>query len=118
VFVLFQVFNEINARKLKISESNVFEHFFNNPLFLVILIATIIIQLTMIKYGGKSMKTVELTFNENLLCLVLGSSSLVYGLLTKTLLPDNLIVCQYGVEFGSWSFYWKQPPAEGEETHE
>ena len=116
--MLFQVFNEINARKLKISESNVFENFFNNPLFLVILIATIIIQLTMIKYGGKSMKTVELTFNENLLCLVLGSSSLVYGLLTKALLPDNLIVCQYGVEFGSWSFYWKQPPAVGEEEHE
>jgi Ca2+ transporting ATPase len=116
--VLLQVFNEINARKLKISEVNVFEHFFNNPLFLVILIATIIIQLTMVKYGGKSMKTVELTFNENLLCLVLGSSSLVYGLLTKTILPDNIIVCKYGVEFGSWSFYWKQPSAEDHRQHE
>jgi hypothetical protein len=51
----------------------------------------------MIKYGGKSMKTVELTFHENLLCVVLGSSSLIYGLLTKALLPENLIVCPYGV---------------------
>jgi Ca2+ transporting ATPase len=109
---LLQVFNEINARKLKITESNVFEHFFNNPLFLVILIATIIIQLTMIKYGGKSMKTVELSFNENLLCIVLGSSSLVYGLLTKVVLPDNLIVCPYGVEFGTFKYYWKQQPVE------
>ena len=62
------------------------------------------------------MKTVELTFHENLLCLVLGSSSLVWGLLTKTLLPNNLIVCQYGVEFGTWTWYWKQPPAEGEQA--
>jgi Ca2+ transporting ATPase len=84
---LFQVFNEINARKLKASEVNVFEHFFNNPLFLIILVATIIIQLTMVKYGGKSMKTVELSFHENVLCVILGSSSLVYGLLIKSILP-------------------------------
>ena len=52
------MFNEINARKLKANEFNVFQDFFNNPLFLIILVATIIIQLTMVKYGGKSMKTV------------------------------------------------------------
>ncbi|MFM7853283.1 MAG: cation transporting ATPase C-terminal domain-containing protein [Flammeovirgaceae bacterium] len=58
VFVLLQVFNEINARKLKSDEVNVFENFFNNKLFLVIVVSTIIIQLTMVKYGGKSLKTV------------------------------------------------------------
>lgn len=84
---MFQVFNEINARKLKASEVNVFENFFNNPLFLIILVATIIIQLTMVKYGGKSMKTVELSFHENVLCVILGSSSMVYGLLIKSVLP-------------------------------
>jgi len=52
VFVLLQVFNEINARKLKAEEFNVFENFFNNKLFLVIVVCTIIIQLTMVKYGG------------------------------------------------------------------
>lgn len=116
---MLQIFNEINARKLKATEANVFEHFFNNPLFLIILIATIIIQLTMIKFGGKSMKTVELSLSENLLCVVLGSSSLVYGLLIKIILPENLIICLYGVEFGSFKFYWKQPPTEnGENTKE
>jgi hypothetical protein len=34
----------------------------NNPLFLIIIVSTIVIQLTMIKYGGKSLKTVELSF--------------------------------------------------------
>jgi hypothetical protein len=105
-----QVFNEINARKLKPEETNVFENFFNNPLFLIILISTIIIQLTMVKYGGKSMKTVELTFNENLFCLLLGSTSLLSGLLIKLVLPANLIISRYGVEFGNFKKYWAEVP--------
>ena len=100
VFVLMQVFNEINARKLKSDEYNVFEDFFNNKLFLVILVATIIIQLTMVKYGGKSLKTVELSFKENLLCLLLGSTSLLSGLLLKVILPHHFILSLYGVELG------------------
>ena len=47
-----QVFNEINARKLKSSELNVFENFFNNPLFIIILIATIAIQIACVEFGG------------------------------------------------------------------
>ena len=111
-----QVFNEINARKLKPHEYNVFENFFNNKLFLIILIGTIIIQLTMVKYGGKSLKTVELSFKENLLCLLLGSTSLLSGLMLKVVLPHHFIVSLYGIELGeSFKFYWKQPPADAEE---
>lgn len=116
MFVLLQVFNEINARKLKAEEANIFENFFNNKLFLVIVVSTIIIQLTMVKYGGESLKTVELSFKENLLCLLLGSTSLLTCLLSKTILPNHLIVCLYGVEIGeNFKFYWKQPPAEEKE---
>jgi Ca2+ transporting ATPase len=97
VFVLLQIFNEINARKLKPTEYNVFENFFNNPMFLIIVVGTIIIQLTMVKYGGKSMKTVELSFAENLFCIVLGSFSLWGGLFVRVCLPANLIICLYGV---------------------
>lgn len=114
VFVLMQVFNEINARKLKSEEYNVFEDFFNNKLFLIIVVSTIIIQLTMIKYGGKSMKTVELSFKENLLCLLLGSTSLLSCLAFKILLPKHMIICQYGIELNSFKYYWKQPPTEDE----
>ena len=38
-----QVFNEINCRKLLNSQINVFEGFFNNGLFLFIIITTIIV---------------------------------------------------------------------------
>lgn len=52
VFVLLQVFNEINARKLKSTELNVFKNFFNNPLFLVILVVTVAIQMLCVEFGG------------------------------------------------------------------
>ena len=82
----------------------------------MIIVGTIIIQLTMIKYGGRSLKTVELSFKENLLCLLLGSTSLLSGLAFKLLLPHHLIVSLQGVEFGSFQFYWgKKPEAEKEE---
>jgi len=43
------------------------------------------------------MKTVELSFHENLLCLLLGSSTLLSGLLIKLVLPHNLIISRYGI---------------------
>lgn len=106
--MLLQIFNEINARKLKHSEANVFENFLNNPLFLIILVSTIVIQLTMVKYGGKSLKTVELSFKENLLCIILGTFSLIAGLLIKTFLPENLIISVKGVEVGKYGYYWSK----------
>lgn len=68
----------------------------------------------MVKYGGKSMKTVELTTLENLLCIVLGSSSLIYGLFIKLILPENLIICPYGIEVGTFKYYWKAIPSQDE----
>ena len=115
VFVLLQIFNEINARKLKHTEVNVFENFFNNPMFLIIIVSTIIIQLTMIKYGGKSMKTVELSFNENVLCLLLGSISLLSGLFVKLVFPENLIICLQGIEIGEFKYYWAKVTEEKED---
>lgn len=115
VFVLLQIFNEINARKLKPSELNVFENFFNNPMFLIIVVGTIVIQLTMVKYGGKSMKTVELSFAENLFCIILGTLSLWSGLAIKLFLPENLIICLQGVEFGNFKYYWAKVPVDDKE---
>ena len=62
----------------------------------------------MVKYGGKSLQTVELSFKENLLCLVLGSTSLLSCLAFKVILPDNLVICPQGVEFGSFKYYWSK----------
>jgi len=106
VFVLLQLFNMVNARKLQQHETNVFKHFFNNPLFIGILVATFIVQFSLMALGGAAIRTVPLSFYENLLCFVLGSMSLFASFLFKLLLPHNIQVSLKGIEFGGFKFYW------------
>ncbi len=86
-FVFMQVFNEINARKLGKKEYNIFHGFFNNFLFLGIIVATIIIQVLLVQYGGQPMRTAPLTNNEHILCIVIGLFSMVQGVIVKAILP-------------------------------
>lgn len=86
-FVFMQIFNEINARKLGEKEYNVFEGFFNNFLFLGIILGTCGIQYMMVQIGGASMRTTPLSLEQHLICLGIGMFSLVQGVLIKLLLP-------------------------------
>jgi hypothetical protein len=72
-----QVFNEINARKLGEKEFNIFHGFFNNILFLCIIIGTIVVQYFLVQYGGVPIRTVPLTPSQHLLCLGIGMFSFV-----------------------------------------
>jgi len=95
IFVLLQVFNQINCRKLKKDEYNVFQGFFNNWLFLIVEIFTIIIQFIIVQLGGSFTKTSPLSLEQHLICLAFGASSLVIGLVLK-LIPEsvfNKITC-------------------------
>jgi Ca2+ transporting ATPase len=65
-FVMMQVFNEINARKLGEYEYNVFEGFFNNKMFLFIEILTIAVQIGLVEVGGEAVKTSHLTPQQHL----------------------------------------------------
>lgn len=56
IFVYMQVFNEINARKLKKEEKNVFKGFFNNPMFIAVIFITIIVQMSITTYGGRAVR--------------------------------------------------------------
>lgn len=85
-----QVFNEINARKLKSSEINVFKNFFNNPLFFVILILTIVIQYACVEFGGFSLRTVPLTLHDHGICMLLGLLPLVAAPIFKIIVPTSL----------------------------
>jgi Ca2+ transporting ATPase len=89
-FVLLQVFNEINARKLKSTEINVFKHFFNNPLFFVILVLTLVIQFACVEFGGQSLRTVPLSHEEHAYCLILGVLPLIAAPIFKILVPASL----------------------------
>lgn len=88
-FVFMQVFNEINARKIKSTEYNVFEGFFNNFLFLLIEIITITVQIAFIHFGGRALKVTRLSVNQHLICALIGLFSLVVGFICK-LLPKRL----------------------------
>jgi hypothetical protein len=48
-YVMLQIFNEINARKLLASEVNPFADFFNNKFFLIILIISVIVQIALVQ---------------------------------------------------------------------
>jgi Ca2+ transporting ATPase len=47
-FVFMQVFNQINSRKLGENEFNVFENFFNNSLFIGIMLVTVFVQILLV----------------------------------------------------------------------
>mmetsp|Transcript_15528 Transcript_15528/g.25579 ORF Transcript_15528/g.25579 Transcript_15528/m.25579 type:complete len:1046 (-) Transcript_15528:613-3750(-) len=80
-FVLCQVFNEINSRK--ITEFNVFKGLFTNWLFVFIIGITLAFQILIIEFGGAWFEVVPLTWQLWLICLVIGAVSLPLGFLIK-----------------------------------
>lgn len=86
-FVFMQVFNEINSRKLGAREFNVFESFFNNSLFIIIILLTIVVQITLVEYAGLPLRCVPLNWNEHIICLIIGMFSLCWGVVIKFVPP-------------------------------
>ncbi|XP_078101891.1 plasma membrane calcium-transporting ATPase 1-like [Sander vitreus] len=83
VFVLMQIFNEINARKIH-GERNVFEGIFNNLIFCFILLGTIVVQIIIIQFGGKPFSCAGLAIDQWLWCVFLGFGSLLWGQLVTS----------------------------------
>jgi Ca2+ transporting ATPase len=89
MYVLLQIFNEINSRKLGDQEYNVFKGFFNNGLFLGIIVGTLLVQTALVEYGGAAVRTIPLTLEQHLICLAIGFFSLINGVITKKLLKPE-----------------------------
>ncbi|TST22565.1 Plasma membrane calcium-transporting ATPase 1 [Bagarius yarrelli] len=83
-FVLMQLFNEINARKIH-GERNVFDGIFNNPIFCVIVFGTFIIQ-----FGGKPFSCVGLSIEQWLWCVFLGCGCLLWGQVISSIPTSRL----------------------------
>ena len=82
-FVFLQLFNQINARKLGEREFNAFENFFNNWLFVGITFMTFAIQVLIVQFADRFMSVTPLDWKQNLYCLAIGASCLIYNLLVK-----------------------------------
>ena len=44
---------------------------------------TVVIQLLIVNFGGKTLKSSKLTMSEHLVCILIGTSSLVFGFVFK-----------------------------------
>ncbi|XP_073447824.1 plasma membrane calcium-transporting ATPase 2 isoform X7 [Aquarana catesbeiana] len=77
-FVLMQLFNEINARKIH-GERNVFDGIFRNPIFCTIVLGTFGIQIVIVQFGGKPFSCAPLQLDQWMWCIFLGFGELVWG---------------------------------------
>ncbi|XP_044161754.1 plasma membrane calcium-transporting ATPase 3 isoform X1 [Bufo gargarizans] len=90
-FVMMQLFNEINARKIH-GERNVFDGIFANPIFCSIVLGTFGVQILIVQFGGKPFSCSPLNTQQWLWCLFVGVGELVWGQLISTI-PTSHLKC-------------------------
>uniref|UniRef100_A0A8C4TCG0 Calcium-transporting ATPase n=1 Tax=Erpetoichthys calabaricus TaxID=27687 RepID=A0A8C4TCG0_ERPCA len=88
-FVMMQLFNEINARKIH-GERNVFDGIFRNPIFCGIVLGTLGIQIIIVQFGGKPFSCSPLDIDKWLWCIFLGLGELVWGQFITTIPTSRL----------------------------
>ncbi|XP_051281144.1 plasma membrane calcium-transporting ATPase 3b isoform X1 [Dicentrarchus labrax] len=88
-FVLMQLFNEINARKIH-GERNVFDGIFSNPIFCSIVVGTFAVQIVIVQWGGKPFSCAPLNVEQWLWCLFVGVGELLWGQVIATVPTERL----------------------------
>ncbi|XP_057737718.1 calcium-transporting ATPase 8, plasma membrane-type-like isoform X4 [Arachis stenosperma] len=89
-FVLCQILNEFNARKL--DEFNIFKGVTRNYLFMGIIGLTVVLQFIIIEFLGKFTSTVRLNWKQWFICVIIGFISWPLGCLGKLIpVPDTPI---------------------------
>ncbi|KAM4570857.1 plasma membrane calcium-transporting ATPase 3b isoform 3-T3 [Fundulus diaphanus] len=88
-FVLMQLFNEINARKIH-GERNVFDGIFANPIFCSIVLGTFAVQIVIVQWGGKPFSCAPLNIEQWLWCLFVGVGELLWGQVIATVPTERL----------------------------
>ena len=87
MYVMLQIFNEVNAKKLLPQEINPFADLFNNTFFLIILGISIVFQTAFVQIKGvaKIMKMKPLTWPEYGITVAIGFSCILFGKITLNL---------------------------------
>ncbi len=78
VFVLMNLFNGINSRKIP-GEKNIFDGILRNPYFIVIWIVTFVLQIVLVQYGSYGFCCVPLTLKQWMCCLLFGVGVLLWN---------------------------------------
>ncbi|XP_065505550.1 plasma membrane calcium-transporting ATPase 4 isoform X1 [Caloenas nicobarica] len=88
-FVMMQLFNEINARKIH-GERNVFESIYRNPIFCTVVLGTFAAQIIIVEFGGKPFSCSGLTLSQWFWCIFIGVGELLWGQLICTVPTSRL----------------------------
>ena len=81
-FVFCQIFNEFNSRNL-FDKWNVLSGMQNNPLFLIVVFVTVVVQILLIQYADKFLGTTSLNISHWLLCVSFAALTIPIGLLMR-----------------------------------
>ncbi|EHB03721.1 Plasma membrane calcium-transporting ATPase 4 [Heterocephalus glaber] len=88
-FVLMQLFNEINSRKIH-GEKNVFSGIYRNLIFCSVVLGTFISQVLIVEFGGKPFSCTKLTLSQWLWCLFIGIGELLWGQVISAIPTQSL----------------------------
>ncbi|XP_047437908.1 plasma membrane calcium-transporting ATPase 2 isoform X3 [Mugil cephalus] len=88
-FVMMQLFNEINARKIH-GERNVFAGILRNPIFCSIVFGTFFVQVVIVQFGGKPFSCTPLDVEKWMWCVFLGMGELLWGQVIATIPNSRL----------------------------
>uniref|UniRef100_A0A5F9C9N2 Calcium-transporting ATPase n=1 Tax=Oryctolagus cuniculus TaxID=9986 RepID=A0A5F9C9N2_RABIT len=88
-FVLMQLFNEINSRKIH-GERNVFAGMYHNLNFCSVVLGTFISQVLIVESGGKPFSCTKLSLLQWLWCLFIGIGELLWGQIISTIPTQSL----------------------------
>ncbi|XP_064333112.1 plasma membrane calcium-transporting ATPase 4 isoform X5 [Camelus dromedarius] len=88
-FVLMQLFNEINSRKIH-GERNVFSGIFHNLIFCSVVLGTFVSQILIVEFGGKPFSCTKLTLSQWFWCLFIGIGELLWAQIISTIPTQSL----------------------------
>jgi P-type Ca2+ transporter type 2B len=74
-FIYLQLCNFFNCRKLGATEKNIFEGFFNNPIFLILVFGLFVAQYFLVQLGGTLFQVAALPFWIHACCFAFASGS-------------------------------------------
>lgn len=90
-FVMMQICNEVNARKIH-GERNVFAGIFTNMIFCCVTVGTLIVQIVIVQIGGKPFSCTPLTLEQWLWSIFIGIGTLLWGQVIIGI-PDSWLWC-------------------------
>jgi P-type Ca2+ transporter type 2C len=84
-FIYLNLFNQINCRKVKSDQLNVFANIFSNFHFLSVFCAVAGIQYVFVQWGGKLTRCAELSGDQYAFSVLVGSTALIFSFILKRL---------------------------------